>query len=99
MRRVSGRNIRQLIIDLTNGIERALELIVKDEIYPTDVNFLSDFSKCIEDHISQKGINLCNRVKLTLGYYYEEDINMTTDSTKGNPKFLHGIDKFLFEFN
>ena len=69
------------------------------EISTTDAKFLVDFRKRSEDKLSQKGINLCNRVNLTLEYYYESDINMTTDNTKGNPKFIHIIDKFLFEFN
>ena len=69
------------------------------EISTTDAKFLVDFRKCSKDHLSQKGIRLCNCVKLILEYYYESDINMTTDDTKGKPKLIHGIDKFLFESN
>ena len=73
--------------------------MVKDELSPTDVKILADFRKCSEDHLSQKGINLCNHVKLILEYYYEADRNMTTENTKGKTQFIHGIDKFLLEFN
>ena len=73
--------------------------MVKYELSPADKKFLVDFSKCSEYHLSQKGINICNRFKLTLEYYYEADINITTDNTKENPKFIHGIDKFFFESN
>ena len=73
--------------------------MVMDEIFPTDAKFLVDFIKCIEDHISQKGINLCNRVKLTLKYYYESDRNMTADSTKDKQELIHGIEELLFELD
>ena len=73
--------------------------MVNNEISPTGENILVEFRKLSEDHSSQKGINICNRVKLTLEYCCEEDINITTDNTKVNPKFIRGIDKFLFEFN
>ena len=72
--------------------------MVKDELSPTDAKFLFEFRKCSEDNICKKGINLCNRVKLTLDYYNEADRHMTTDNTKGNTKFIHGIVKLLFEF-
>ena len=73
--------------------------MVMDEIFPTDAKFLVDFIKCIEDHISQKGINLRNRVKLTLKYYYESDRNMTADSTKDKQELIHGIEELLFELD
>ena len=99
MRRVNGNNIRQLIRDHTNSIDSSLKLILKDGISPNDAKFWVDFSKCIEDHISQKLINLCNSFKLILGYYSEADRNITTENTKDKPNFINGIDKFLFEFN
>ena len=73
--------------------------MVKDELSATDAKFLVDFGKFSEDHLRNKVINPCNRVKLTLEYYYESDINMTIDNIKGNTKFMHGIEEFLFEFN
>ena len=74
--------------------------MVKDELSPTDSKFLVDFRKYSEDHLSKKGIDLCNRVKLELDYYYyEEDRNVKTDNQKGKPKFIHGIANSPFEFN
>ena len=98
MRRVNGKNIKQLVRDLANGIECALGLMVKDELSTTDAKFLVDFRKFSKDHLSNKGINIFNSIKLTLEYYYESDRNMITDNTKGNPKFIHGIEKFLLQF-
>ena len=62
--------IIQLIIYRSNGIGRALELMVKNELFPTDAIFLVEFRKCNEDRLGQKLINLCNHVRLTLYYYY-----------------------------
>ena len=73
--------------------------MVKDERSTTDAKFLVDFRKLSEDHLSKKGINLCNLYRLTLENNYEADINMTTVNTKGQPKFIHDIEKFLFGFN
>ena len=65
--------------------------MVKGELSPNGAKFLVDFRKFSEDHLSKKVINLFNRVKSTLEYYYEADRNMKTDNTKGKPKFIHGI--------
>ena len=54
MRRVNGQKIRKLIRYRSNGTEGSLELMVKDELSPTDAKFLVDLSKGIEDHLSQK---------------------------------------------
>ena len=72
--------------------------MVRDELSTTDAKFLVDFRKCSEDHLSKKGINLFNLVKSSLDYYYESDRSMKTYNTKGKPNFIHGIEKFLFEF-
>ena len=97
MRRLNVQNIRHLIRDCANDIEHALELMVKDEPSTTDAKFLVDFIKFSEDHLSLKGINLFNCVKLTLDYYYYSDRNRTTDNTKGKSKLIYGNGKFPFE--
>ena len=72
--------------------------MVRYELSTTDAKFLVDFIKFSEDNLSKKVINLFNRVKSILEYYYEADRNMKTDNKKGKPNFIHGIEKSPFEF-
>lgn len=95
----SDRKIRQIIRDRAATFERYLELMIKDELSPTDAKFLSGFAKCSDESLSDKGVNLRKRVKLTLKYYDEAEKALKNKDVKGKPKFIHGADKFLSEFS
>ena len=61
--------------------------------------FLTDFSKCKNDLLSDPGINLRKRIKLTQNYYREAEADVTKTNLKGKPKFIHVTDKIFTEFN
>ena len=96
---VNGQKIRHMKGDCANVKDHALYLMLEDEFSTTEAKFLFDFRKYSGDNLSKKGIKRFNCVKLKLEYYYEVDRIMTTVKKMGNPKFIHGIEKFLFEFN
>ena len=73
--------------------------MVKDELSPTYASFLCDFNKCSDDRMSEKGINICKRIKSNLKYYEEVEKDLRNKAIKGKPKFVHGADNFLVEFN
>ena len=50
-----------------------MDLIVKDELCPSDAKFLTDFSKCKHDLLSDHGINIRKRIKMTQTYYREAE--------------------------
>ena len=87
-----------MIRNRSSSLERALELMAKYELSPTDAKFLAEFSKCREEHLNKKGINYCNCIKLTLKYHHEAEIDAKKKNIKRQPKFIHGADRFLFEF-
>ena len=66
-----------------------MDLIVKDELFPSDAKFLTKFSKCKNNLLSDNGINICKRIKLTQKYYREVETNL-----KVKPKFIHGNKHF-----
>ena len=60
--------------------------------------FLCDFTKCNGEQPSDKGTNICNRIKLTLEYEESENY-LRNKAVRGGSKFDHGADKFIGEFN
>ena len=56
-------------MDPSLGLERALEMVVKSEISPTDVKFLSEFNKTRKYFLWDKCSNLLKQIKLTLDKY------------------------------
>ena len=71
---------------------------MKDELLPSDVKFLTDFSNCKNELLSYHGINICKRIKLTQKCYREAQAAVEKN-LKGKSNFIHGTDKFLTEFN
>ena len=73
--------------------------MVKDELSPTYASFLCDFNKYSDDRLSEKGINICKKIKWNINYYEEVEKALRNKAIKGKQKFVHGSEKFLVEFN
>ena len=94
IRKGSGQNIWKTVIERDATFESAMDLLVKDELCPSDAIVLNDFSKCKHDLLSDHGINLRKRIKLTQKYYREAEAAVEKRNLKGKPKFIHSTEKF-----
>eukprot|EP00957_Ditylum_brightwellii_P014088 1062574-Ditylum_brightwellii.AAC.1 len=68
--------IQQTVMECAANFEHALELVMKNELCPTDMRILANFSRRSDDLLSYHGINLWKSIKLTLQYYREAEASI-----------------------
>ena len=93
-----GKSTKHIVKYFDESFQRDLELLKKAELSQTYAKFLASFYRKIYITMIKKGYNLGACAKYNL-IYYEEVIDLMSDiEMRGEPDFIHGMEKLLNEF-